>query len=71
MSNTPKHHYTAIEGINISVVEADSVGVVVDGITYELQFRKSDGTVSLSVSRGALVITPVASNVVRIGNQQS
>jgi len=47
-------------------IEADAVSVFADdGTKVELQFRKSDGDISLSVN-GTMLITPIASNMVRI-----
>jgi len=58
--------YILFRGMEKVEVEADSVGLVLDnGDVFELQYRKSDGEVSLNVS-GRLNIIPVAANVVRI-----
>jgi hypothetical protein len=47
-------------------IEADSVAIVTDdGTEVELQYRKSDGQISLSIN-GRMVIMPYATNVVRI-----
>lgn len=46
--------------------DCDSVELIMDnGAKFELQYRRSDGEVSLSCSN-RLVIVPVASNVVRL-----
>lgn len=58
--------YIAHNGMEETEVEADAVSVVSDdGTKVELQFRKSDGEISLSIN-GRMLITPMASNVVRI-----
>lgn len=50
--------------------DVDSVGIHLDnGAKFELQFRKSDKTISLN-SDQQLIIKPVAANVVRISNEK-
>lgn len=57
--------YNGMEKTEIS--DVDSVAIVLDdGTEVELQFRKSDKEISLSVARGSLVIMPISSNVARI-----
>jgi len=56
--------YNGMEKVEIT--DVDSVAITLDdGTEVELQFRKSDKEVSLSVN-GSMVILPVASNVARI-----
>ena len=58
--------YIAFRGTEKITIEADSIGLVLDdGTDFELQYRKSDGEVSLNVS-GRLSIKPIAANVVRL-----
>ena len=58
--------YIAHNGMEETEIEADAVSVFADdGTKVELQFRKSDGDISLSVN-GTMLITPIASNMVRI-----
>lgn len=59
-------HYRGFDTEEIQ--DADSVAVVLDdGSEIELRFRRSDGELSLSATRGGqLIIEPRASNTVRI-----
>lgn len=62
--------YIAHNGMDETEIEADSVSVVADdGTKVELQFRKSDGEISLSIN-GRMLINPMASNVVRIARSR-
>jgi hypothetical protein len=59
------YYYQGLEKTELEV--ADSVMVETEnGVGVELQFRRSDGEISVSVSTGRMVIVPVASNVIRI-----
>jgi len=59
--------YVLHNGMKNVWIEADAVGLVLDdGTEIELQYRKSDGEVSLSVDHGQILIEPRAANVVRI-----
>lgn len=61
-----KAKYIAHNGMDVVEIEADSVSVIApDGTAVELQYRKSDGEISLSVN-GEMLIEPRAANVVRI-----
>lgn len=58
--------YYAIDGVSRKKIDCDSVELELsDGRTVELQFRKSDGEISLNGGRG-LKIRPMSGNVVRI-----
>lgn len=60
-------HYQFRRGQGVYVIEAaDSVSLVLDdGTEFDLQYRRSDGEVSLSTD-GQLLIEPRSSNVVRL-----
>ena len=60
------HKYTAECGMNSIPLEGvDSARLKVGKVWVELQYRHSDGEISLSAS-GALVVLPRATNVVRL-----
>lgn len=62
--------YIAYNGMNETEIKADSVAVIDDdGTIVELQFRKSDGEISLNIN-GNMLISPLASNVVRISRKK-
>lgn len=66
-----KAKYVAHNGMNVTEIEADSVSVIApDGTEVELQFRRSDGEISVSVN-GKMLIEPHASNVVRVSRSRT
>lgn len=60
--------YVYYRGMDKYEIElCDSVAIILDdGTEIELQFRRSDGEVSLSAARGQLHIEPRAANTVRL-----
>lgn len=59
--------YIAYRGMEKVEIEADSIGILTsDRREIELQFRKSDGEISLNSISGPISIEPRAANVVRI-----
>lgn len=62
--------YIAHNGMEETEIEADAVSVVADdGTKVEMQFRKSDGEISVSIN-GRMLITPMASNVVCVARSR-
>lgn len=65
-----KAKYIAHNGMDAVEIEAGSVSVIApDGTEVELQYRKSDGEISLSVN-GKMLIEPRAANVVRVSREK-
>ena len=59
--------YYTWNGMEKTEIKADAVGAIDDeGNNYELHWRTTDKEMSLNVERGRLVISPVASNAVRV-----
>jgi len=70
LAEKPKF-YKYVGLTKVEIHDVDSIGMEThDGAVYELSFRRCDDVASLSVERGRLSIHPVASNVVRLTNQQ-
>ena len=66
-----KAKYIAHNGMDVTEIDADSVSVIApDGTKVELQFRRSDGEISVSVN-GRMMIEPRASNVVRVSRSKA
>lgn len=62
--------YLAHNGMEETEIMADSVSVVSDdGTKVELQFRKIDGEISVSIN-GRMRINPMASNVIWIARNR-
>ncbi len=65
-----KAKYFVHNGMGKTEIEADSVSVIApDGTEVELQFRRSDEEISLSIN-GKMLIEPRASNVVRVSRRR-